>query len=65
MILRYCIAQNTLLNVLIGIELQDANFNTLLKADYSNAKVDFFAFQVIDIAENERIIGFRSASKGK
>ena len=37
---------------------------TLLKAEYANAKFDFFAFHVVDLADNERILGFRSASKG-
>lgn len=63
-ILRYCIAANTLFNALIGIEMQDRDKNTLLKADYDNANSDFFAMHVVELAYNERILGFRSASKG-
>lgn len=38
--------------------------NSLLKAEYANANLDFFRMHIIELAEGERILGFRSAGKG-
>ena len=44
--------------------MQDKDRKQLMKADYANANQDFFSIHVVELADNERILGFRSASKG-
>lgn len=63
-VLRFCVAKKELFNALIGIELLDMDKNSLLKAEYANANLDFFRMHIIELAEGERILGFRSAGKG-